>query len=70
MIDKLIKATEKKKKYYEDRMGELHECLINPNITKDCKEYIREEIDRAMTNIVYYTQVLKVLKEVNNGKLI
>lgn len=58
----LIKTTERKLEYNVTMLGDLADCLVNPKMTKDCKEYIREQIEKTKINIIYYKEILNVLK--------
>lgn len=60
---KLIKTTETKLKYYEDRLNELQENLDSGKLTKDCTHYVHSEIEKAIDNIIYYRKILEILEK-------
>lgn len=59
---KLIKTTETKLTYYENRLEELKENLESGKLTKDCIRYVHGEINKAIENIVYYRKILEIVK--------
>ena len=63
---KLIKTTETKLKYYEDRLNELQENLDSGKLTKDCTHYVQGEIEKAIDNIIYYRGILEVLERIDD----
>lgn len=56
------KETEKRLNYQEQKLQDLKECIENGNLSIDAKNYVYSEIMRTDKNILYYEEILKVIK--------
>lgn len=61
----LQNETSRKLEYIKAKLIDLEECLKVGHLTKDCRHYVQDEINKTKKNIEYYSEILEVLKERN-----
>lgn len=59
----LISETKRKLEYQKANLIDLQECIEQP-VTKDCIDYLKDQLDGTKKRIEYYSEVLKVLEKV------
>ena len=58
----IVRETNSKIKYYENRLKELELCINKKGLSKDAIHYIRDEIKTSKRNLEYYNMVLMIVK--------
>ena len=71
MID-LLKESKGRLEYNKKLLADLEEFMTNTstdNLSKDCLQGIRSDIDRFNRNIEYYEEIIRVLEDTHGTEV-